>query len=249
MRTTPKERPMLDTCEPAETRGSLDDYLASMLPPAPADAALIMADNDNPADSQVDAAPGADHTPSAWDRYMASLKWSTDFTRPAKAASGGEAKLIEDGERRFLITHGGDDDELMPSGWAGELMSGQRSDSLRAPLPAKDAAQEFLEWCRRLKITGEFRSRTLYALYQEFAEADRRVSCPSNMLLDAMAKLRTADVKKREANFMVNGKRTRLVTWTIEPPRAWKKRKRAELAAQREGDATQPAAEPDRLAA
>jgi hypothetical protein len=195
MRTIHKERPMFDTCEPANTRGSLEDYLASFA--APATTAATSNDNDAPALDEVEAL------------------------------------------EKFAI-YLGPDDELLPTGWAGELSVAapveddltkreiKQVSVLRAPLPAKEAAVKFVDWMRECKITGEFTSAQIYNLYCEFAEADRRTPSPENWFLSALGSV-DKRITKRLVNVQKDGKRSRPTMWIIEPPRGWgQKRKRAE---------------------
>jgi len=101
--------------------------------------------------------------------------------------------------------------------WATErLPDGRFASLLKPPLPADEAAHEFVAWLRDVGELGEHSAQTVAALYGEYCELERRTPTPDILLLHALKGI--SGVSKRQARgLFVDGKRSRPTRWIVEP--------------------------------
>jgi hypothetical protein len=83
------------------------------------------------------------------------------------------------------------------------------------PLPANEAAVQFLAWLRTSGRTGTLSNEALSGLYTECCAAHNRAPTADNSLREALKRL--PGVTKQQPNLKSDGRRHRPIFWIISP--------------------------------
>ncbi len=109
------------------------------------------------------------------------------------------------------------DEVRPPPTWAiEELIMGCHAEPLKAPLNARDAAEQFVAWLRATGAVGEFPVRTLTSLYLEHCEGERHTPVATNILLGELKKVEGV-FKLQAKGISKAGKRHRPTRWVVGP--------------------------------